>query len=352
MFTSGLSVNEFALLRRLGPQPLAQVMGASVIRTGWQYLPALQPGEIVVGGSGTRLRTPARRLRNRFTEASLSQVRNYQWHAPVVCELDVLTDAWNTGAPPGAGPAGRGGAPGRCRCRRRRPPAPQRPRPRPGHDRVRRDRHGGPRSRLDGSAMAASSPTCPSRTTGGCAGAATSRSACWPPPRCVRLAPPATRVCAARGRRWRNQELEELSAGVPCTRARPSGARLRGPGLRRPRATGRSGSSCRTRVHRDKLSLASSIRPPPTAAGTAGGSASRTTSRGRGDAERRGWVITMHAAGTAIRHAPGPSQFARQDRVRMGAHDDANTTRSRWRASPSPGASGWSRTGRACTPRT
>lgn len=30
-------MNEFALLERLGPQPLAQVMGASVVRTGWQY---------------------------------------------------------------------------------------------------------------------------------------------------------------------------------------------------------------------------------------------------------------------------------------------------------------------------
>ena len=40
IFTSGLSVNEFALLRGLGPTPLAQVMGASVVRSGWQYLPA------------------------------------------------------------------------------------------------------------------------------------------------------------------------------------------------------------------------------------------------------------------------------------------------------------------------
>lgn len=45
LFTSGLSVSEFALLHRLGPRPLAQVMGASVVRTGWQYLPALEPGE-------------------------------------------------------------------------------------------------------------------------------------------------------------------------------------------------------------------------------------------------------------------------------------------------------------------
>ena len=44
LFTSGLSVNEFALLGSHGPQPLAQVMGASVVRTGWQYLPPLLRG--------------------------------------------------------------------------------------------------------------------------------------------------------------------------------------------------------------------------------------------------------------------------------------------------------------------
>ena len=30
-----------------------------------------------------------------YTEASPAQVRNYLWHAEVVCELDVLTAAWN-----------------------------------------------------------------------------------------------------------------------------------------------------------------------------------------------------------------------------------------------------------------
>ena len=44
LFTSGLSVNEFALLRRMGPQPLAQVMGASVVRTGWQTCRRSTPG--------------------------------------------------------------------------------------------------------------------------------------------------------------------------------------------------------------------------------------------------------------------------------------------------------------------
>jgi hypothetical protein len=34
LFTSGLSVNEFALLGALGPRPVAQVMGGSVVRLG------------------------------------------------------------------------------------------------------------------------------------------------------------------------------------------------------------------------------------------------------------------------------------------------------------------------------
>ncbi len=97
MFTSGLSVNEFALLRRMGPEPLAQVMGASVVRTGWQFLPALPPGEIVTFGSGFGyVNTTPPGAYNRFTEPSPRQVRSYRWHANEVCELDTLTEAWRT----------------------------------------------------------------------------------------------------------------------------------------------------------------------------------------------------------------------------------------------------------------
>ena len=95
LFTSGLSVNEFALLSKLGHEPLAQVMGASVVRPGWQYLPALEPGEVVIGRSAYAPTSTGMALMNRMTEASPSQVRNYKWHAAVVCELEVLTDAWN-----------------------------------------------------------------------------------------------------------------------------------------------------------------------------------------------------------------------------------------------------------------
>ena len=34
-------------------------------------------------------------LANPYTEPSIPQVQTYRWHAEVVCELDVLSDAWN-----------------------------------------------------------------------------------------------------------------------------------------------------------------------------------------------------------------------------------------------------------------
>lgn len=39
LFTSDLSVNEFALLARMGIRPLTQVMGSSIFQHGWQNLP-------------------------------------------------------------------------------------------------------------------------------------------------------------------------------------------------------------------------------------------------------------------------------------------------------------------------
>lgn len=59
-FTSGLSVGDYALLDRLGPRPLAQVLGASVHQVGWQFLP--QPN---------------------------------QWGGELFCELDMVARAWD-----------------------------------------------------------------------------------------------------------------------------------------------------------------------------------------------------------------------------------------------------------------
>jgi uncharacterized protein YbjQ (UPF0145 family) len=62
LFTSDLSVGEFALLHAIGLQPLAQVMGSSIYHVGWQQRP---------GGWGMQL-------------GAVSQ------------ELTVVSEAWNT----------------------------------------------------------------------------------------------------------------------------------------------------------------------------------------------------------------------------------------------------------------
>ena len=97
IFTSGLSVNEFALLRGLGPQPLAQVMGASVVRIGWQYLPPLQPGLVAYATPGFGATATLRQDRwgNAYGETSGAQIRSYLWATPVVCRLETISDAWN-----------------------------------------------------------------------------------------------------------------------------------------------------------------------------------------------------------------------------------------------------------------
>lgn len=49
LFTSDLSVDEFALVHSIGSRPLAQVMGSSVYHVGWQQRPggfAMQPGGV------------------------------------------------------------------------------------------------------------------------------------------------------------------------------------------------------------------------------------------------------------------------------------------------------------------
>ncbi len=60
LFTSTLGVAEFALLTELGPRPLAQLLGASVHRVGFQYLPA-----------------------------------QAQWGGGVFCSLDQVAGAWD-----------------------------------------------------------------------------------------------------------------------------------------------------------------------------------------------------------------------------------------------------------------
>jgi uncharacterized protein YbjQ (UPF0145 family) len=304
LFTSGFSVKEFALLDRLGPEPLAQVMGASVVRTGWQYLPALEPAPVRLPPTGLRLGqglapTPSGwALNNRYTEPSPAQVRNYKWHVSVVCELDVLTEAWNL-------------------ARRRALDRLSEEALLVGADAVvgvhlRRSNHdlgsgtieyvvSGTAIRLPGS----DGSSWPVLTGISVQDYWRLRQAGHEPAGLLAAtivvfasSPRATRLRRAR-RVAQNQELDEISRAFHSARESVR-SRLLGQ-VADAHAAGAVGVELAHEVQRDRFSLASSLTGAARRGWHIGrfGIPYRVT--GRGDVERRGWVITMHAAATAIR---------------------------------------------------
>jgi uncharacterized protein YbjQ (UPF0145 family) len=316
LFTSGLSVNEFALLSKLGPEPLAQVMGASVVRPGWQYLPALEPGEVVIGRSLYKPTSTGMALNNRMTEASPSQIRNYKWHAAVVCELDVLTDAWNL-------------------ARRRALDRLAEEALHVGADavvgvRLQRSDHDLGKGLIEcivtGTAIrdpSAGKSAWPVLTDLSVQDYWRLRSGGHEP---VGLVATTSVMFAApaldtRLRRMRtpaqNRELTEVSEAFQSAREAVR-ARLRGQ-VADARGAGVVGVELSHSVRQEKFALASSI----------GSQAQRGWHRGslgipyyvRGDAGagRKGWVIAMHAAGTAIRSGRRPPDFPVKTQIRIGA---------------------------------
>ena len=304
LFTSGLSVNEFALLDRLGPQPLAQVMGASVVRSGWQYLPALDPRTVSVSaprGGRYGLMNAQYPSTSRYTDPSFAQVRNYKWHWSVVCELHTLSDAWNL-------------------ARRRALDRLAEEALQVGADAVvgvhlHRSDHDlgsgtieyvvtGTAIRLPGS-DGTSWPILTDvsvqdywrlRSGGHEPAGLLATTSVW-------FAAPAR---ATRVRRTRsvtqNQELEELSRAFTAARDTVR-ARLLGQ-VGDAHGTGAVGVEFSHQVHRDKLAVASAFTQTRTG-WHIGRLGIPYRVSGHTDVERRGWVITMHAAGTAIRSAPG-----------------------------------------------
>jgi hypothetical protein len=304
LFTSGLSVNEFALLDRMGPQPLAQVMGASVVRTGWQYLPALEPGQVALPTGAGSARGPGPSgyaLTNRYGEPSMSQVRTYKWRWSVVCELHTLSDAWNL-------------------ARRRALDRLAEEALQVGADAVvgvhlHRSDHdfgrgtieyvvSGTAIRLPGS-DGVSWPVLTdvsvqdywrlSRAGHEPSGFLATTS--------VWFAAPSRRTRMSRRRQFsRNLELEELSRAFNAARDTVR-ARLLGQ-VRDAHALGAVGVEFSHHVEKDKLPVASAFTE--TRRGWhAGRFGIPYRVSGRSDVERRGWVITMHAAGTAIRARAG-----------------------------------------------
>jgi uncharacterized protein YbjQ (UPF0145 family) len=317
LFTSELSVNEFALLGHLGPQPLAQVMGASVVRTGWQYLPALPAAQVVITSAMRRGYGPSvygSMLDSGYTEPSPSQIRNYKWHATVVCELDTLTDAWNL-------------------ARRR------------ALDRLTEEALQVGADAVVGVHLHRSNHDLGSGTieyvvTGTAIRVPGSDGSAWPlltdvsvqdywrlrtagrepvgllATTIVVFASPPTATRWRRARRvTRNQELEELSRGFQSARETVR-AKLLGQ-VSDAHAEGAVGVEFAHGVHREKLPVASSLTGNMQRGWRRGrlGIPYRVT--GRGDTERRGWVITMHAAGTAIRSGGRPGSPEVKTSMRM-----------------------------------
>ena len=317
-FTSGLSVNEFALLRSLGPEPIAQVMGASVVRVGWQYLPALAPGSRESyprrrGRFSTWQQPPPGQTSSylmRYTEASVQQLLAYNWHVEVVCDLDELTSAWNT-------------------VRRRALARLAQEAQAAGADAVvgvqlSRSNHNfglrtiecvvtGTAIRDLGYERAGGEPLLTDlsvqdywrlRTTGYEPLGLTACTAV------VFASPPLRRRLSRLRTAHRNQELTELGAGFQLARTRVR--RVLGEQVSALSADAVVGVEMEHEVHRDKLELASSLGSPDRRGWHVGRFGIPYHVSGHADAARDGWVITMHGAGTAIacrsrrRSAPEP----------------------------------------------
>lgn len=321
LFTSGLSVNEFALLQRMGPRPLAQVMGASVIRTGWQYLPALPPGQIVAPGGGSwgqaysTNRFSAYQYQNRITEPSPGQMFNYKWHTDVVCELDVLTDAWSA--------------------------ARRRALDRLSEEALQVNADAVVGVRLHRAEHDLGQGTIEYVVTGTAIRMPGSDASTWPiltdlsvqdywrlhraghepvgllATTAVVFASPSTSLRMQRTRTLqRNQELNELSRAFRIARETVR-ARIEGQ-VSDAHGAGAVGVELSHAIHRDKLPVASSLGTVTTRGWHRGQLGLPYLVTGRGDTERRGWVITMHGSGTAVRRRTASSAPPVKPIVRLG----------------------------------
>ena len=100
-----------------------------------------------------------------------------------------------------------------------------------------------------------------------------------------------------------NQELTELSRAFRL--ARDAIRHDLHDQIKRAGGAGVVGVKMSQTIHREKLALASALRTPEHQGWGRGRLGVPYYVSGRTEAERRGWVITMHAVGTAIRPTSG-----------------------------------------------
>jgi uncharacterized protein YbjQ (UPF0145 family) len=262
-FTSTLSVGEFALLSKLGPAPLAQVMGASVHQVGWQYLP--------IEG---------------------------RWGGEVYCELDRVMHAWD-------------------QARRRALDRLTEEARLVGADavlgvRLRRGEHDWARGAVDylvtGTAVrlsASAEPSWPILSDLSVQDYWKLSEAGWGPVGLV-AATSVFFVSQSTGTQWkrrltaaRNQELTEFSRGFYA--ARETAVRYLQSQASAARASGIVGMQLEHQTSREKFKVA----VPYIAQGIGVGSQSPAG----GKDERAGIAITIHAAGTAIRRESRAPRF-------------------------------------------
>jgi hypothetical protein len=113
-----------------------------------------------------------------------------------------------------------------------------------------------------------------------------------------------------------NQELDELSRGFHLARDAVR-ERLRGQ-VYTCRGVGAVGVELSHTVHREEFRLLSSLQPLQPLGWHRGWLGLPYYSSGAGETERKGWVITMHGAGTAIRPRRNVQQYPPETVIPLG----------------------------------
>ena len=308
LFTSGLSVNEFALLGALGPRPLAQVMGGSVVRVGQALLPAVPTSRrwSSFGGTGGYSTQPA--------EPTAYQKAAYQL-TTMVLEVEVLTDAWATAR--------------RNALNRLSEEALQ-----VGADVVvgvelRRGEHDLAKRTIDylisGTAIRLPGSTktnWPLLSDLSVQDYWKLHDAGYDPVGLVAATTvvfaSASRAMRRRRRRTmrRNQELVELSQAFHLARETVRQRLLsQAQGCH---ADGTVGVELSHTIHEEELTAAPSIPSMSPPGWNRGALGIPYYVRRKGEAERKGWLITMHGAGTAIRRRENVPQYPPETTMRLG----------------------------------